>query len=234
MNISPFVRTCKLGARADATTKSAASGYWVSMAKAKAKQPAKQASAAGGVPKKSHKKKPSSELIAPKPKPKRSEGNSAAAHVESTLAQILDSQPSEHALGHPRRRPAWPNRPFEAFWVWFHGHVFRNQAATATTSATSCDRSCSGRRGSSTEARRKRERYSAAVRRRPCVRARGGAPSARPVPPQGPGRAAVAPPPCNPHPNPDPNPKPNPNTQFRLRTNPGCKSGYRGVEPRGT
>ena len=148
--LDPRALPALLGARADATTNSAASGYWVSMAKAKAKQPAKQASAAGGVPKKSHKKKPSSELIAPKPKPKRSEGNSAAAHVESALAQILDSQPSEHALGHPRRRLAWPNRPFGAFWVWFHGHVFRNQAATATTSATSCDRSCSGRRGSST------------------------------------------------------------------------------------
>ena len=143
------------GARADATTKSAASGCRVSMAKAKAKQPAKQASAAGGVPKKSHKKKPSSELIAPKPKPKRSEGNSAPAHVERTLAQGLGSQPPGHALGRPGRRPAWPSLPFRAFWAWFQGPVLRNQAATATTSATSCDRSCSGRRGSSTEARRK-------------------------------------------------------------------------------
>ena len=172
MNIPLSSELAALGARADATTKSAASGYRVSMAKAKAKQPAKQASAAGGVPKKSHKKKPSSELIAPKPKPKRSEGNSAAAHVESTLAQILDSQPSEHALGHPRRRPAWPNRPFEAFWVWFHGHVFRNQAATATTSATSCDRSCSGRRGSSTAARP--TGHSATARMHPCLGARSG------------------------------------------------------------
>ena len=98
----------------------------MSMAKAKAKQPAKQASAAGGVPKKSHKKKPSSELIAPKPKPKRSEGNSAAAHVESTLAQGLGSQPPEHALGRPRLRPAWPSRPFGAVCAWFHGPVFRN------------------------------------------------------------------------------------------------------------
>ena len=45
----------------------------------KAKQPAKQASAESGVPKKSHKKKPTAELIAPKPKPARSEGNSAAS-----------------------------------------------------------------------------------------------------------------------------------------------------------
>ena len=95
----------------------------MSMAKAKAKQPAKQASAAGGVPKKSHKKKPSSELIAPKPKPKRSEGNSAAAHVERTLAQGFGSQPPEHTLGHQRRRPAWPSRPLRAFWAWFHGRV---------------------------------------------------------------------------------------------------------------
>ena len=45
----------------------------------KAKQPAKQASAESGVPKKSHKKKPTAELIAPKPKPARSEGNSATS-----------------------------------------------------------------------------------------------------------------------------------------------------------
>jgi hypothetical protein len=47
---------------------------------AKGKLPAKQASVSvvGGVPKKSHKKKPSAEL-APKPKPVRSEGNSAAS-----------------------------------------------------------------------------------------------------------------------------------------------------------
>ena len=44
---------------------------------AKAKQPAKTASAEGGAPKKSHKKKPSAELVAPKPKPVRAEGNSA-------------------------------------------------------------------------------------------------------------------------------------------------------------
>ena len=100
----------------------------MSMAKAKAKQPAKQASAADGVPKKSHKKKPSSELIAPKPKPKRSEGNSAAAHVESTLAQRLGSQPPEHASGRPGLRPAWPSRSFRVFWAWFHWHV-RNPGA---------------------------------------------------------------------------------------------------------
>ena len=45
----------------------------------KAKQPAKQASAESGVPKKSHKKKPTAERIAPKPKPAHSEGNSAAS-----------------------------------------------------------------------------------------------------------------------------------------------------------
>lgn len=44
----------------------------------KAKQPAKQASAESGV-KKSHKKKPTAERIAPKPKPAHSEGNSAAS-----------------------------------------------------------------------------------------------------------------------------------------------------------
>lgn len=97
--------------------------YLVSMAKANAEQPAKQSSAAGGVPKKSHKKKPSSELIAPKPKPKRSEGNSAAAHVESTLAQGLGSQPPEHAFGRPRLRPAWPSRSFGAVRAWFHGRI---------------------------------------------------------------------------------------------------------------
>ena len=130
----------------------------MSMAKAKAKQPAKQASAAGGVPKKSHKKKPSSELIAPKPKPKRSEGNSAAAHVESTLAQGLGSQPPEHAsAAQGSGQPGSVGRS-ERSGPGFIG-MFAIQAPTATTSATSCARSCSGRRGSSTEARRNSKRF---------------------------------------------------------------------------
>ena len=45
----------------------------------KAKQPANQAIAESGVPKKSHKKKPAAERIAPKPKPANAEGNSAAS-----------------------------------------------------------------------------------------------------------------------------------------------------------
>ena len=47
----------------------------------KAKQPAFESIAESGVPKKSHKKKPAAERIAPKPKPANAEGNSAASAV---------------------------------------------------------------------------------------------------------------------------------------------------------